>query len=165
MIAAVDVHYRNAQGIAACVLFPTWKAGTATHAFVETIDQVEPYVPGQFYKRELPCIIRVLPRSPVPDVIVIDGFVWLGGETPGLGAHLYEALGRTTPVVGVAKTPYRGAGPLEEVFRGSSEKPLLVSVVGMPLSEAAQHIRGMHGKYRLPTMLSHVDRLCRRGNR
>jgi deoxyribonuclease V len=163
MIAAVDVHYRDSRAVAACALFSTWEAATAARTFVETIDHVEPYVPGQFYKRELPCIIRVLARSPMPEVIVVDGFVWLGREKPGLGAHLYEARGRTVPIVGVAKSPYRGAGPLQEIFRGSSKKPLLVSVVGMPLSKAAQHIRAMHGVYRLPTMLSHVDRLCRRG--
>ena len=45
--------------------------------------------PGQFYKRELPCILELLKQvNPLPNYIVIDGYVYLGGdEKPGLGKH------------------------------------------------------------------------------
>jgi len=128
---------------------------------VERITEVEAYQPGQFYRRELPCLLRVLTNVTEPlEAIVIDGYVWLGENRPGLGAHLYEALARSVPIIGVAKTHFRGA-VAEEVCRGDSRRPLFISVAGLSAQTAADHIRSMHGPYRLPTMLAKVDHLCR----
>ena len=80
---------------------------------------------------------------------------------PGLGAHLYEALNREVPVIGVAKTAYVTTGPLWPVLRGKSLRPLFVGAAGMDAATAAEHIRRMHGASRTPTMLNRVDRLCR----
>jgi deoxyribonuclease V len=100
--------------------------------------------------------------DPRPDVLVIDGYVWLGDEhDPGLGAHLHEAIGRKGAVIGVAKTRFLRARLAHEVFRGSSRSPLFVTAVGMDASEAAAHLREMHGPHRVPTLLRRVDHLCR----
>jgi len=50
------------------------------------------YVPGQFYKRELPSLRAVIVTSLlVHQYFVIDGYVWLGAtDAPGLGAHLFK---------------------------------------------------------------------------
>ncbi|PKN30756.1 MAG: endonuclease V, partial [Deltaproteobacteria bacterium HGW-Deltaproteobacteria-21] len=48
-----------------------------------------------------------------------------------------------------------------EVFRGRSKSPLYVTAAGMDPSEAAGHIRSMHGGHRIPTLLKQVDRLSR----
>ena len=64
---------------------------------------------GEFYRRELPCLLAVLQNIPKPDVIVIDGYVWLGSGHSGLGAHLYDALNQTGAVVGVAKSRFHSA--------------------------------------------------------
>jgi len=40
------------------------------------------------------------------------------------GAHLYEALGEGTMVVGVAKSRFRGATGACEITRGNSARPL-----------------------------------------
>jgi deoxyribonuclease V len=123
---------------------------------------VEPYQSGQFYRRELPCILAVLKSLPeLAQVIIIDGYVWLGDHRPGLGAHLYEALGQQVAVVGVAKTRFVRAEPVELVLRGRSRSPLYVTAVGMDLAEAASRIRTMHGSYRIPTLLKRVDQLSR----
>src|SRR5262245_57550845 len=95
MLACVDVHYRGDHASAACLLFETWTAGVACETFVERIGAVQPYVPGQFFRRELPCLLAILARAPtLPETIVVDGYVWLDAERrPGLGAHLFNTLG------------------------------------------------------------------------
>ena len=100
-----------------------------------------------------------------PDVIVIDGYVWFSSwERPGLGARLYEALGRGTAIVGIAKTAFLGAESspvVSMVHRGGSLRPLYVTAVGMSLEVAAQSVRGMAGRHRIPELVRRVDRLAR----
>jgi deoxyribonuclease V len=162
MLACVDVDYRTEGAVAACVLFRAWDDGDSAEERVETIARVEPYEPGQFYRRELPCLLSVLGKvTETLEMIVVDGYVWLTDEKPGLGAHLYEALGRSVPVIGVAKTRFAGA-EVESVMRGGSRRPLYVSAAGLDRVTAARHVLAMHGPYRLPTLLRRVDQLCRR---
>lgn len=165
MIACVDVDYRQPGAVAACVLFRDWTDEQPTAEAVVPITTVEPYEPGKFYRRELPCLLAVLGAvSERPQMILIDGYVWLGDEhQPGLGAHLYEALGRQTAVIGVAKTRFHQARPVAEVFRGASRSPLFVTAAGIDLAEAARYLGEMHGPYRIPTLLRRVDHLCRSG--
>jgi deoxyribonuclease V len=162
MIAFLDVDYRETGAVAACVLARDWVDPTPEREIVERIEHVEPYVPGQFFKRELPCLLAVLKASPPVDVIVVDGYVWLGADHPGLGAHLFEAFEEKIPVIGVAKTRFHSATTAVEVVRGSEAKrPLWVSSAGIDLGVAAQNVRRMHGDYRIPTLIRRVDRLCR----
>ena len=87
MIACVDVDYRDVGAVAACVCFQSWSDATSTSETVVQIRDVAPYQSGQFYRRELPCLLAVLKSlSELPQVIVIDGYVWLGDRQPGLGA-------------------------------------------------------------------------------
>jgi deoxyribonuclease V len=162
MIACVDVDYRGDEAVAGCVLLQAWAAVVCSGTQIERVPAVEPYEPGQFFRRELPCVLAVLAKvRDSVEVVVVDGYVWLGSpERPGLGAHLYEALGGRPGVVGVAKTPYAGATGIP-VQRGGSRKPLLVTAVGIDPNVAARHIRAMHGPYRFPSALKLVDQLCR----
>lgn len=164
MLACVDVDYHGDEAVAACVLFRDWADERPAAEVVERIAGVEPYVPGQFYKRELPCLLAVLGRVSEPvELVVVDGYVWLGGEErPGLGARLYEALGRRVPVVGVAKTQFLSAKLAVAVRRGqSSSKSLYVTAAGVDVNEVAERVRSMHGPHRIPTLLKRVDGLCR----
>jgi deoxyribonuclease V len=69
----------------------------------------------------LPCLFAILRKLPPVDTAIIDGYVWLAGESrPGLGAHLYGALNQKVVVIGVAKTKFHGADHVSEVIRGSS---------------------------------------------
>lgn len=161
MLACVDVDYRADGAVAACVLFRAWTDAESADERVQTIASVAAYQPGKFYLRELPCLQAVLATAMEPlETIVIDGYVWLGDQRPGLGVHLYEALARRVPIVGVAKTRFAGACG-EEVLRGDSRRPLFVSAVGLDALTAARHVQSMHGAYRLPTLLRRVDQLCR----
>lgn len=178
MIAALDVHYRDPAATAACVLFAAWTDAAPAAEHVARIAQVAPYEPGEFRKRELPCLLEVLRACAAPpEIVVIDGYAWLAKappdgasarrnaererkDRPGLGAHLHEAIGGKVPVIGVAKTAFEGATAVE-VLRGTSAKPLFVTAAGMDAALAAAHIASMHGPHRLPTLLQRADRLSR----
>mgnify|MGYP001804818063 CR=1 FL=1 len=79
-----------------------------------TVNNLAPYVPGQFYKRELPGIIEVLKYCTHEEItaIIVDGYVILDDHGKiGLGGHLYKALDRSIPIIGVAWRAFmRSAG-------------------------------------------------------
>ncbi len=156
------MHYADDRAAAACVIIDDWGDARPSHEAVQWIDQVEPYQPGRFFLRELPCLLAALQSLPVlPHALVIDGYAWLdGGDRPGLGAHLHDAIDPTVPVVGVTKTRFHGATPIE-VLRGTSRSPLYVTAAGADPRAAAEAIQRMHGPHRIPTILKRVDRLCR----
>ena len=93
MIAALDVRYDEdaLTGEGAAVVFERWDNAVPLAEYTAAFNGVEPYVSGQFFKRELPCLLAVLEkvREPV-DHIIVDGFVSLGNK-PGLGLHLWKA--------------------------------------------------------------------------
>src|SRR5688572_3635648 len=107
-IVAVDVDYRDDGARAALVAFHDWSDSTPAGERVELVAEVAPYEPGNFYKRELPCILRVI-EGLDPKLIVVDGYAWLGEEKKGLGAHLHDAIGGGADVIGVSKTAFAGA--------------------------------------------------------
>lgn len=148
--------------MAAGLWFSDWPDSAGVVERVLPVERVEPYQPGQFYRRELPCLLAVLATGPAAEIIVVDGYVWLGDEShPGLGAHLHRALDEKVAVIGVAKTSYPGAGTAREIRRGGSQKPLYITAAGIDPAIAADHVSRMHGPYRIPTLLKRVDQLCR----
>ena len=167
--AAIDVDYgESTQGAtAACVLFAEWRDRAATIEHRIQISRVADYQPGQFYKRELPCILEVLEQVKVakqatPEIVLVDGHVWLERPgDPGLGAHLHAALAEKIPVIGVAKSAFKGSTHARQVLRGQSQKPLFVTAIGIDLDVAASHVASMAGQHRLPTLLKRVDALAR----
>ncbi len=163
MIACIDVGYGDTHAIAAAVTISDWADSTPLATYSVTITKVEEYVPGEFYKRELPCIQAVLAQLPaIPELIVIDGYVWLDEHgKKGLGARLYDALGGRIPIVGVAKTSFATATIAVEVHRGGSSRPLYITAVGFETKEAVDAVLGMHGSHRIPTMLTLVDQLSK----
>ncbi len=164
MIACLDVAYRNAVAYAAGITFRDWTDSSPLEERVKLVRGVQAYQPGQFFRCELPCLLAVLPELAPVEVVVVDGYVWLGStDKPGLGAHLYQALGGRAVVVGIAKRRFKGTEAACEVFRGRSRRPLFVTAVGLSQDCAAEHVRSMHGSYRIPTLLKRVDDLSRYG--
>jgi deoxyribonuclease V len=147
--------------VAGAVWFRAWGASAAESEATATVRGVAEYRPGAFCRRELPCLLAALALGPEPDVIIVDGYAWLGGGRPGLGAALYEALGRRAAVVGVAKTRFAGAADAVPVLRGGSRSPLYVTAAGLDPAGAARRVAGMHGAHRMPTLLRRADRLAR----
>lgn len=163
MILATDVQYAERGAKAAGLVFACWESDEIIQEIIRDIDSVAPYTPGEFYKRELPCLLELLKGLGKPvDAILVDGYVTLGKEAnPGLGMHLYEAINGSTPVIGVAKKEFIGTPEECRIFRGSGSNPLYVSAIGVPLEQAKSAITRMHGEFRIPTVLKMVDRVCR----
>lgn len=161
MLLLTDVHYFDSGGArAAGVTLHDWGDAEPAGTFTVPIAEVEPYASGQFFRRELPCLLRLCNSlTSTPELVVVDGHVWLG-DRPGLGAHLHRAIG--CPVVGVAKNAHV-AGGVSPVLRGRSERPLYVSAIGLEPAQAVAAVRSMAGPHRLPAMLKRVDRLARCG--
>lgn len=162
-VAFVDVQYADPKGTAACVVAAQWTDAVAIEERVAVIDPVAPYVPGRFFERELPCIVAVLAKIGTTfGSLVVDGYVTLDAQgTPGLGAHVHDHFGGAFPVIGVAKTAFRGSAFAAQILRGSSQTPLYVTAIGMGVDEASKLVQGMHGAHRIPTLLGRVDALAR----
>jgi deoxyribonuclease V len=165
-IACFDVAYSSAAAAVACVVIPSWDANGANRTQVRFFDSPpERYEPGAFYKRELPLLLSMISELDVEiEVIVIDGYVWLDANSRlGLGGHLFSSLRRRIPVIGIAKTRYRGDTWSIPVLRGESQRPLFVTSAGIKATKAAECFCRMHGDYRIPTVLNLVDRAAREG--
>jgi len=164
MILAVDVDYHpDGTACVAGVGFNLWQQEQESNSFLHTVQKVADYQPGQFYKRELPCILELLEViEERPSLIVVDGYVWLDTQgRAGLGAYLYDHLKREVPVIGVAKTSFQKSPHAWEVLRGQSRKPLFITAAGLDPLSAAECVRRMHGSHRIPTLLKRADHLCR----
>ena len=163
MILAVDVSYRNSEAVVGAVLFRDWLDENPVQEFVISCPIPSDYIPGQFFRRELPCITAMLEHVAQPlDFIVIDGFVYLGKEKkPGLGKHLRDSVNNKVVVIGVAKRPYLNTPKSTEVLRGRSRRPLYITADGISPKRAKSLIRNMHGRNRIPTLLRYVDQLCK----
>ncbi|MBC8084396.1 MAG: endonuclease V [Hymenobacter sp.] len=109
MIVALDVYYHQAAAKAVGVTFAAWHSAELTSSHETVLTKLEPYEPGAFYKRELPCLLAVLEQIDLAaaDCLVVDGYVVLDDAgRPGLGWHLYQQLQEKIPVFGVAKTRF-----------------------------------------------------------
>jgi deoxyribonuclease V len=127
---------------------------------VVVVPQAAGYVPGEFFRRELPCLAAVLDGVAGLSLLVVDGYVDLDPDgRPGLGAHAAREFG--VPVVGVAKTRFATATHAAAVLRGGASRPLYVTATGLPADEAADMVRAMAGRYRLPDALRRADALAR----
>lgn len=162
MIACFDVHYEENTAYVAALVFANWTDEKPTNQYTVKVEPVAEYVPGEFYKRELPGLLACYNSITEDlDYLVVDSFVWLENKKKGLGAYLHQAINEKVPVIGVAKTNFVSASDTAEVLRGNSVKPLFVTTAGTSLNFAVQSIKKMHGEFRLPTLLKSVDSLCR----
>lgn len=162
MILAIDVQYAKDIAFVTGVAFREWYSEAPCEEYVSIVYHVEEYEPGKFYKRELPCILKLLEEHNLkPETIVIDGYVFLDGkQRPGLGKHLYDSLGCQIEVIGVAKKAFPGIEREHEIFRGKSKKPLYITTSG-DLESAKHYVSIMFGKNRIPVILKRADQLSR----
>jgi len=165
MILAFDTYYFDQKAKTICLEFAEWNEDKNFKIHSEIIDNVEEYIPGEFYKRELPCILSLLKQIDLStiDVIVVDGFVYLNDENKyGLGGYLYEKLNGEIPIIGVAKTNFASIEKNKKaLYRGDSKKPLYITSIGIDLGEAYKKVESMAGEFRFPTLLKELDRLTK----
>jgi deoxyribonuclease V len=141
--AAVHVHYLSTGGArAAAVLAADAAFSQVLAERAAAVPRVPPYRPGGFYRRELPPLRAVLDGLSGLGLLAVDGYADLDpGGRPGRGAHAHAASG--IPVMGVAKSRFRAAAQAVPVLRGTSVRPVFVTVAGMPIADAADLVRRM----------------------
>lgn len=163
LCAAVDVHYLSTGGARAAAVLAADAA--FAHVLAErtaVVPRVPAYRPGESYRRELPPLRAVLEGLRGLGLLVVDWYADLDpAGRPGLGAHAHAEFG--IPVIGVAKSRFRTATHAVPVVRGSSVRPLFVTAADMPAADAADPVRRMAGRYRLPDALRRADTLARAG--
>jgi deoxyribonuclease V len=162
MFAAVDVHYPPSGGARAALVLASDAAFSAiVREKTALLEEVAAYQPGEFYRRELPPLRAVLAGVDNVELLVIDGYVTLDpGGRPGLGAYAHAEFG--VPVIGVAKTRFTPAVHAVPVIRGNATRPLYVTSAGIQPADAAELVRTMAGRFRLPDALRLADTLARR---
>ena len=60
MILAIDVAYTENAAQVAGIVFESWTSSSISNHYLITIKPIADYESGQFYKRELPCILKLL---------------------------------------------------------------------------------------------------------
>lgn len=161
-IAYFDVYYRGNKGKVCCIVFENEPRENIISSYCKIVTPVDEYISGEFYKRELPCILGLYENIKENiDLIIVDGYVLLSKNKKGLGYYLYEALNGEIPVIGVAKTYFNTCVDYGEIYRGESKRPLYITSVGINLKYSCDLVQNLKGKYRIPDILKKVDQLTR----
>lgn len=176
MILALDSYYKDNICNTSLVVFISIHDDVPYYKDTIYTEVTSEYIPGEFYKRELPGIIKILEKlqKERPDIwksvtiLITDSFITLKTEDKewgGLGYHLKEylnSIGCTNKIIyGVAKSNFGCCEKISKlVYRGKSKTPLYVQSTHKN-NTAAGVIHNMHGEYRIPTMLKLVDQLSR----
>lgn len=157
MKIALDTYYTDDEAVTCGLEFKEWTDKVPFHVYrIRTKHNFGPYIPGKFYKRELPCLqslLGAIDLTPI-DTIVLDSYLDIGGD--GLGVRM-KALYPDFEYVGVAKSKFQGAKACE-VLRGESRNPLYVQSFGMTNEMAGDLVKNMYGKYRIPFLLKILDK-------
>lgn len=165
MIYAFDTYYTENTARTACVAFEKWDSPIPFATYHTITTEISDYESGQFYKRELPCILEAIEKINLAegDLILVDGFVHLDDDgKKGLGGYLYDALDQKTPIIGVAKNNFATLDQLKRpILRGESKKPLYITAIGYDLDQAATAVQSMAGDFRMPDLLKLVDQESR----
>lgn len=66
MLAAVDAQYADDTAAVACVTFRDWPNSVPEAEYTTLLPAAEGYTSGEFWRRELPCILSVLRLLPEP---------------------------------------------------------------------------------------------------
>lgn len=171
---AIDAYYVGDTCHVVGGIFNNWTDEHVSEFIYADVKVDSDYVPGEFYKRELPGILKLLEQIDLNkfDKIIIDGYVYLQERIsefehklrPGLGRHLYALIKEKYPkieIVGVAKTLYGETSDngLEYglCYRGNSKKPLYVTSTKRRGKNPNYLIERMAGEYRIPTIIKEVD--------
>lgn len=171
MIIALDSYYKEDICNTSLVLFANVESQIPILTDTIFTKVKTKYIPGEFYKRELPGIEKILFKFQLDhpdywnnvDIIITDSFVRLkveDKEWDGLGNHLHNII-KDKIIIGVAKSNFGDCDQISEIiYRGNSKTPLYVQSTRDNYI-ASLFIKQMHGKYRIPTMLKEVDKLSR----
>lgn len=161
-ILAIDVKYYDKEYKICGVLFHKWEDKEPDKILTLKVHKSpNEYIPGQFYKRELPAIMEFLNHYKLhPNWLIVDGFSLLkdnnGNYKDGLGNYVQHELienNYLTNVIGIAKSNFCKTNEVSySIYRGNSKNPIYVQGTGYP-----EDIKNMYGSYRIPEMLKICD--------
>ena len=84
MILAFDTYYFENKAKTICVEFCNWADEKCHKIHSENLENIEEYISGEFYKRELPCILSLLEKIKQEidniELIIVDSFVYLDDD-------------------------------------------------------------------------------------
>jgi exodeoxyribonuclease-5/deoxyribonuclease V len=165
MILAFDTYYFDNKAKTVCISFDNWADEKKYEINAEIIENIEEYKSGEFYKRELPCILSLLDKISIQNIeaIIVDGYVYLDdNQKLGLGGYLHKHLKSKIPIIGVAKTNFASLEKNKrQLLRGKSIRPLYITSIGIDLDKATKLIASMNGLNRIPTLLKTLDTLTK----
>jgi deoxyribonuclease V len=157
----IDVSYHDNSAKVVGGFFENWNDDKLVKVSKKIVVNIQEYISGEFYKRELPCILEFLNDYDIREIelIIIDGFVFLNDDDKkGLGAYLFEILDKKIPIIGVAKSSFHNNKKnVINVVRGQSKRPLYVSSIGIELLKASDLIKNMFGNHRIPNIIKIID--------
>ena len=177
-VCGVDVSFRGAQSVAACVVMSFPDLEIIEHS-VHSSSVSFPYISGLLSFREIPALLPALEAiNTDPDLIIVDGQGIAHGRGMGLASHLGILL--DTPTIGCAKSKLVGSYAEPGVLRGDWEylnlgdsvigavvrtrqsvKPLFVSIGhGISLHSAVFYILKCCRKYRVTEPIRFAHRLA-----
>ena len=163
--AFIDASYLHDLAVAGAVVTDSEDPCKNLKNYTSTVNNPCSYEPGKFYKRELPCILKVLEKiEENVSIIFVDAYVWLPNGRPGLGARLYETLNQEKIVIGIAKNRFltsKGAGVARNIYRGKSKRPLFVSAAGVDLGDAVKIVSRLPGPFRIPSAMKAAHELSK----
>lgn len=162
MKLAVAVDYDADTTTVAAVAFDDWDAREPTKSWTSRLPSAPKPQRGEPDLRAVAAIVQLLrEHSLAPEVVVLQLAVHLdSADTPGIGRHLYEALGGAVAVIGVTRV-IPGMPSQFEVYREDEAPAVTVTCAGIDLGAAKGRIRTMHGKRRVPTLLKLTTRMAK----
>ena len=180
---AIDVYYNetdpdNIIATAGIVCWDKVEDAKPQATFTYSMTITAPYVPGQFFLREMPVIVEALHQHTIiPKFLFIDGLCELPPESlgkgwrPALGSHTLLELHKdkdyaNTKIIGVAKNPFKNFPKEQEVVRNPhiakcSKKSLYITCLGMSIHNAKMAVMFMAGSSREPFLLKMADKLSK----
>lgn len=164
MKLVLDHRLDGDAAIAAAVAFEEWGDAEAARTLTSRAPAGPKPERGAPDLRALPALLQLLQEHKLqPDAIVMEDLVHLDPQdTPGLGRHLFDALGGRVPVIGASKSAMAGGTPAQfEAHREDEAAPLTVTCAGIDLGAAKARVRMMHGRKRVPTLLKLAARLAK----
>lgn len=161
-LLVVDVAYDDDNNLAYIVGAASSNNERDIKIFTMEMENIEPYVSGEFYKREMPCIEKLIDKHNLePDILIVDAFCQFK-ERDCLGG-IFHSKHNHIKVIGVAKNAHRDMPDNCELIRGlRSSKPLYVTSSGISIDDAKMIIRNLKGDARMPFLLKMVDSLTKK---
>jgi len=164
MVVIIDADYNEEtrKGHVAGIVAKNILSEQEEYVITAFVTEIEDYIPGQFYRRELQSVDSIISQIEKGDIemIVVDGYADSGTEEHALGTYVYEKY--NIPVIGIGKNKYdRCVLENLEVYRGKSKKPLYVTSKGMDNEQAKTLVKKMAGKFRIPYLVKYADNRAR----